>query len=227
MPNKETLAATTVPAWAKYLLDDEGLERIHVAVAKVEKHTSAEIVPMLVSNSSTTGHVPWILFLVLLMFTWTVLPRLMMLTPFDVPFWLVDIVAVAIAVGGTWVLSRSARIRHLLTPRFDQLLSVERRALLEFHLARIRETEQRTGILIMASSLERRAIVIADKTIDERLPKATWDNVIAILLEKTKAGNFADGMVAALEALGAHLEPVFPPAHDNKDELENGLIIKL
>jgi len=223
---KVTHAATSVPAWAKHLINDDGLRRIHEAVAEVEKHTSAEIVPMLVSNSSTTGHVPWVLFLVLMMTTGVLVPQLALLTALEIPYWLLEVVALLLAVLGTWALARLPSIRHWLTPRFDQLLSVERRALLEFHLAQVHDTEHRTGILIMASSLERRAIVIADKSIDERLPKATWDNVIATLLEKTKAGNFADGMVAALEALSVHLEPVFPPAVANKDELENGLIIK-
>jgi putative membrane protein len=227
MPCKLSQAAISVPAWAKHLIDDDGLRRIHDAVTKVEKHTSAEIVPMLVSHSSTTGHVPWVLFLFLMMLTGVLVPQLAVFTALEIPYWLFEIVALVLAIVGTWTFASMPYVRHWLTPRLDQVLSVERRALLEFHLAQVQDTEHRTGILLMVSSLERRAIVIADKSIDERLPKATWDNVIAILLEKTKAGNFADGIVAALEALIIHLEPVFPPAHDNKDELENGLIIKV
>jgi len=214
-----------IPFWARRLVNDEGLKRISEAVARVEKRTSAEIVPMLVHSCSTTGHVSWILFLALLMLSWLILPRFMVFTP-EWPEWIWEVWSFIGAAVLTMVLSRSMRVRRWLTTDFDQILSVERRALLEFHVTQVQETEHRTGVLIMASALERRAIVIADRAIDERLPKSTWSEAVRLLISKTKQGDFAGGMVAAIEALGSRLEKAFPARPDEKAELHDALIIK-
>jgi putative membrane protein len=51
---------------------------------------------------------------------------------------------------------------------------VEARALLAFYQSNIQRTIGATGVLIFVSLMERRAVVLADKAIDELVPKDTW-----------------------------------------------------
>ncbi|MCJ8276142.1 MAG: hypothetical protein MJK18_04820, partial [Bdellovibrionales bacterium] len=54
-------------SWLKGHLDEEGAKKIEQAIIDAEKKTSGEIVPMIVRSSSTIGHVPIIVFSILLL----------------------------------------------------------------------------------------------------------------------------------------------------------------
>lgn len=216
---------TEIPSWARGLVDHDGLDRIREAVARVETRTSAEIVPLLVRGSSATGHVPLMLFLFLLLLAWAALPFLTIFVP-ECPLWIWEAVSFVFAWGVAFVLKGRLALQRWLTPRADQIASVDRRALLEFHVGDVKATEKRTGILIMASILEHRAVIIADESIDRVVPNDTWQSAIQVLLSKTREGDFAGGMVSAVEKLGEILHPRFPAGDVNPNELENGLRIK-
>ncbi|MCX7978463.1 MAG: TPM domain-containing protein, partial [Bdellovibrionaceae bacterium] len=47
--------------WVEKYLSAEDREAISQKIAEVESKTSAEIVPVLVPSSTSTGHVPWLL----------------------------------------------------------------------------------------------------------------------------------------------------------------------
>jgi len=214
-----------LPHWAHKLVDAKGLERIREAVDRVEKRTSAEIVPMLVRSSHPAGHVPVVLFLVLLLGAWSVMPVWLAFVP-EWPIWIWEAASLLFAAAVSFLLKDLPVFHRWFTPRADQALSVERRALLEFHLGHMDTTENRTGVLIMASLHERRAVVLADRAIDQQVSGNAWQTAIEILLTKTHGGDFTGGMVAAIELLGELLEPRFPAGPDKKDQLADGLVIK-
>lgn len=210
--------------WANCLLGSEGREKIRSAVAGVERRTSVEIVPMVVRASGSYGHVPWLVFLVTLIVGWFSIT--MLAAYVHTPLWVLDAAAVALAALLSILLSRFDFIKRIFTPGTDEVLSVERRAMLEFYLARVEGTDTRTGILLFASLLEHRAVILADRAITEKLPKETWNDIIAIVISKTKDGDFSGGISAAIEALGARLEAHFPANPQRKSQLADHLIIK-
>lgn len=215
--------------WVIKLIDEAGHQRIREAVQRTEKRTSAEIVPMIVRGSMSSGHVPWLLFFILLISAWLVLPVLAENSPSlsEMPDWVLDVSSFVMAWVLTLALGHLDLVKRLLTPRQDQTLGVERRAILEFHLAHIESTEERTGILVFVSVLERRAVILADRAIVERLPESTWNDVVALLTAKIKIGEFAAGMCAAIDALGDLLEKEFPSRPGHANQLDDGLIVKM
>jgi putative membrane protein len=201
------------------------VERIEEAVARVELQTCAEIVPMIVRSSSSHGHVPYMLFLISLFVLWTLVPYA---TPFVPSFSvaLLDLAVLLVAfIVASWGM-RSDYVRRTLTPKNDQAAHVMRRAQLEFYQSNIKQTEQNTGVLIFVSLLERRAVVLADQAVSEKLPPETWQSAIDALITRVKDDDFTGGMCAAIEQVGAVLSQSFPSTGCARNELPNHLIIK-
>lgn len=219
------MAAANIPAWAKKVLKPEDFDRITEAVRKAEKHTCAEIVPIIVRGSTPTGHVPWLVFLILFLAFWMLLPYVFELVPVG-PAWLWEFGALVLAALLGWFLSKFDIVARCLTSARDEILSVDRRALLEFHLSRITETRDQTGVLVFVSLLEHRAVVLADKKVSEKYPPETWERVLSDLIAKVKKSDFAGGMCTAIEELGEILATEFPHYEGDHNELADRLIVK-
>lgn len=214
-----------IPKWLKKHLSQNGIEQIEEAVKKAEVSTSGEIVPMIVERSSTTGHVPLAVFLLLMLFIWI----------FDL------FVRQSHWVGGRWVwlaidtgmgiilailLSRFSFIQRILTPNADESLQVMVRAQLEFYQSSIKQTVDSTGVLIFVSLLERRAVVLADKAISDKLSEDSWKHVIQTVTKGIKKGDMAGGFCEGIGMCGELLSKHFPIKPKDIDELPSRLIVK-
>jgi len=104
---------------------------------------------------------------------------------------------------------------------------VRRRAELAFYEHGLHKTREGTGILIMASLLERRVQVLTDKTINDRVPPGTWDNLVQELIQGIKDGRPTEAFCQAITRCGDLLAQHFPAGPgDNPDELADDLIQK-
>ncbi len=215
----------TLPDWANRTLGQAGHERVEAAIAAAEARTSGEIVPLLVRSSSTFGHVPllaaaFILVAAISLDLYAVLGD-----------WIGNDVAAVILVWiGAAVLGYLAAsfdaVDRLLTPRSDQAAQVDLRAEVEFYEQGIGQTRGRTGVLLMVSLLERRAVVLADRAISEQLPPETWQEVVDLLTDGVKQRDLAAGFCAAIERCGDLLEAHFPIDPGDENELRDHLIVK-
>ena len=122
------------------MLGPDGAERIEAAIQLAESRTSGEIVPVLVRRSSTVGHVPMLVFLLLLVGLLLFdLPHFLALWGGPHWAWLGTcwLGAAVLAMG----LARLDWVQRLSTPRLDQRQQVEMRAEVEFYeLEEIRRT---------------------------------------------------------------------------------------
>lgn len=211
-----------IPKWLCHLVDKNGLEKIRSSVVQAEGKTSAELVPMIVRSSIMTGHVSWIVFLMTLLLSWILIPYLVHLAP----HWVWDIAAVALAAALAVALSRLDFVRRWLTSAADEALAAERRAVLEFHLSDIKNTEGKTGVLIFVSLLERKVVILADHAISSQFPPETWQNAVTGLVAKIKSGRFSDGMSETITEIGRLLEARLPLRPGDRNELADHLIVK-
>ena len=214
-----------LPSWVKGVLDDAGRERIEAAIGAADSRTSGEIVPLVLRRSSTVGHVPLLALTLLLLCVW-----------------LGDLPARCSALGGpelawmgawwalaavlAWGLARLQSVQRLLTPRADQSQQVDARAQIEFYELDIRRTKGKTGVLLMASLMEHRAVVLADRAIAEQLDAEVWQEVVDRIVAGVKAGDLARGLVEAIERCGELLAPHFPIAEGDVNELRDHLVVK-
>jgi putative membrane protein len=98
------------------------------------------------------------------------------------------------------------------------------RAITCFKVGAERRTHGRTGILIYLSMREHRAEIVADAAIASKVAPEVWGEAMAAMLIEIKAGRLADGMIAAVERVGAVLAEHFPRAGNDVNELPDRLI---
>ncbi len=212
-------------AWIdKYLAPDD-FKIIEETISRVEESTSGEIVPVIVRRSSTVGHVPLtVSLLITLLLVIAELPfsDWLWVTPW-VYLWPVLLVVIYYL---SHLLSRWTWIQKLFVPERDEVDQVHQRALLEFYANRVNRTAGGTGVLIFVSVMEKKAVVLADEGISKKLPKETWDDVLATLRDSLKRGQWGFGFVQAIEQCGEHLKTHFPITAAADNELKNHLVVK-
>lgn len=210
------------------LFTDDDLRKIHDAVQAAERRTRGEIVPMVVPSSARYTETRYRAGFTLAMLALT------SLLTWDQgwgqhgwqdhhPGWLV--IAVLLAYGlGYWVGSRPSCVRFFTT-KDRMAFKVRRRAELAFYEHGLHKTREGTGILIMASLLERRVQVLADRAINEHVPPGTWDTLVQELIQGIKDGRPTEAFCRAIERCGDLLAQHFPARpDDNPDELADDLI---
>ena len=115
-------------------------------------------------------------------------------------------------------------LRMALTPAATKNRRVRRRAVELFRVAAERRTHGRTGVLVYLSLIEHRAEIVADQAIHSRVAPDAWGEAMAALILGVKAGRPGDGMVQAIEKIGAVLAEQLPPSLGNPNELPDRLI---
>jgi len=231
--------------WAHHFLTLEDFKLVEEAIAAVEKNTSGEIVPVIVKNSASPALVAELLTAILIVVGFVIglgvshfaissnatqsldhsnLMSTLLTTKTGAILFVLVFVAILIAAQ---LLAKTFFIQRLFIPTFVQKTYVHQRAFAEFCLQRIDRTENRSGILIFISLMERQVVVLADKGISEKLPEETWNEVVQLIIEKIKIGKPAEGLIAGIRRCGDILQKHFPANGSEKNELSNGLIVKL
>ena len=210
------------------LFTDNDRRKIHDAVQAAEQRTAGEIVPMVVPASARYSEARYLAGLTASLLALTAL--LVLDQGWGTygwqdhhPAWIVLSVLLAYVLGhllGSWPVG----IR-LFVSRERMAFKVRRRAELAFYEHGLHKTRDGTGILIMASLLERRVQVLADKAINERVPPGTWDDLVREMTQGIKDGRPTEAFCRAITSCGDLLARHFPVnPGDNPDELSDGLI---
>jgi putative membrane protein len=219
-------------SFSEKLLTREELDRLANTIAEAEKKTSGEIKLMIVKRSSKLPDV----FKVLMLFFATML---MILCWYERENWFlysgffytrylsyIGIVVLVVSAALAWIFARFEFVQRLVTRPSVLAQWVWLRAELEFHREGLGKTIDRTGILILLSVFERRAVVLADKGINEKLDKNVWQEVIDSVVDGVKKGQLADNLELAIKQCGNLLAKHFPIKPDDTNELSNTVIVK-
>ena len=183
----------------------EARERVAAAVRRAEAASLGQIVPVVVERSDRYEEAPWIAG-VLLAALATAAAELSGLgvTAWELPF----LQLAAGLLGG--LAARLAPVRRLLAGKghIDEAVRFRaQRAFLENGLTR---TERGTGVLIFASLLEHRAVVLGDHGIHEKMGDGGWQQGVEALVAGIRRGDPAAGFCDAIGLVGARLAEHFP-----------------
>ncbi len=207
---------------------DAERERIRQAVQQAERITKGEIVPMIVPASALYREAGYRTGLMLALL---VLALLLTIEIYWLPWgWHagnagVLLLAVVAADGLGQMLGRVPWVNRLVPARERMAHKVTLRAEQAFYKHGLHNTKGRTGILILVSLLERRVHVLADKSINDRVPTGTWDGLVNGILDGIRTGQATDAICAAIAKSGALLAQVSPAGSgDNPNELPDTLI---
>ena len=202
------------------LFTAEEQEKIRQAVVAAERHTSGEIVPMIVGTCRPYAEIE--LGGLAAGLAIGTLAALFLHDPWG-PIQAQLSWPLAGGILG-FILCRIPAIKRRLIPRKQIDEAVHLRSLAAFTAHGLHYTKAHTGILIFASLFERRVVVLADRGINEKVQDGTWDEVAQILTSGLKSGNGCEAFCKAIERCGEILAAHFPRAADDKDELADRLI---
>jgi uncharacterized membrane protein len=99
-------------------------------------------------------------------------------------------------------------------------------AIREFHKLGMQNTKEYTGILIMIFLKDKKFEIIADKGINSRVEKNTWDNIAGELTNHFSAFKFKSGILNLLDKVGSLLAKEFPKKKDDVNELPDDIVIE-
>ena len=116
--------------------------------------------------------------------------------------------------------------RFAVVPKSVKQARAHKRAVEEFLAQNLHTTKGRTGVLIYVSFAEHFAELIADHSIDRKVPQDTWNQIVRELTDHLSRGERDKGLIAAIEACGKLLAKYFPPGSEDLNELPNHLIVR-
>jgi putative membrane protein len=204
-------------------------------VAAAEARSSGEIVTVVAERSDAYHDVGLhyaVLAMLLVPVAFTLIPELPIFpgggTGWDQPRPGHLLLAVLVAQALVFLLVRYLlalpALRMALTPAATKSRRVRRRAVELFRAAAERRTTGRTGVLLYLSLLERRAEIVADEAVHTKVTPEIWGEAMAALLAEVKAGRPGDGMVRAIELIGAVLAEHVPLGQGDVNELPDRVI---
>jgi uncharacterized membrane protein len=112
--------------------------------------------------------------------------------------------------------STSGEIRVHVEPRCK--IDPVARAVKVFERLEMHDTAARNGVIIYLAYETRKCAIIGDVAINEVIPEGFWDGILADMKAAFAAGNFTEGIIAAVDAVGKALSEFFPYQSDDVNE---------
>lgn len=125
---------------------------------------------------------------------------------------------------GTFLILQYGPLRLSMTPGIVKARRVRARANKLFRVGAEARTAGKTGVLLYLSLHERRADIVADAAIAEKVGAEVWGEAMEVLLDEVRADRAGAGMAAAVTRMGAVLAEHFPKGSENPNELPDRLI---
>jgi len=203
------------------VISKEDLTRIEKAVEAAESHTLGEIVPVIALQSDSYSGAVWRFAALFALLSGALIYRFLLI---DYPFYSFALQLPALAIG--YGLARWAPLKRHLTSHYEMGKAFHHRAFQAFHEHGLHRTEKETGVLIFVSIFERKACVLADRGILEKLHQKDWEAILEKLLGQIKNGHLTEGLVQAIEAVGQKLAEHFPASGAHKNQLSNHVSVE-
>ena len=219
-------------------LTDADRAKVAAAIAKAEGSTAGEIVAVATPISDAYHDVAlhWALVPLFAVLAWASWRPTALLWWYDLLFggWQPDptmselltllMVFAALKFTIALMILKWMPLRLFLTPAATKHRRVRRRAIAIFQAAAAGRTSHKTGILIYLSLAERRAEIVADEAILKVTDDHAWGEAMTALLADVRKGQVGDGIVAAVERIGAVLSAHFPRLPGDVNEIPDRLI---
>lgn len=200
-------------------MDDADRDAIAEAVRRAELQTAGEIVVVIDRAASSYRNVPVMMALTLALFVpW---PLLSMTVMSAQRIFMIQLFCAAVLLGALLWYGRGGRF----VPGFVKRRRAHEAALREFTARGLTRTKGRTGVLLYIALQERYAEVLADSGIDGLVAADTWRGIIEPLLAAAREDRLAEGLIKAVDGVGAVLAQHVPPVPGDVDELSNKVIL--
>ncbi len=122
------------------------------------------------------------------------------------------------------IISTNDTIKNLIVPKFVKRQAVHKQGIDQFLAHGIKDTMDKTGVLIYVSLSEKIVEVFADEGIYKKVDKQVWHNAVGKILLHTKQGDLKTGLIEGINEVGGVLKEHFPPRPDDVNELSDSVV---
>ena len=201
------------------MLSEADAREVEAAVARVESQSAAEVVVAVLPRSHDYWHGR-----VLLAVAWAVAAGMAFLffEPWREPMLAL---AVELVVGSaTFALAPWSSVGRWFVSARAAEHAVHARAFQLFAERGLQGTRGRTALLIFVSELERRVVLLGDRTLHDQVGQHGWDEYVKALVEQLRAGQARVGLLQTLERLAPQLATLAPRNADDENELPDAVL---
>lgn len=200
-------------------MDAADRDAIAEAVRRAESLTAGEIVVVIDRAASSYRNVPVVMALALALFVpW---PLLSLTAVSAQRIFMIQLFCAALLLAALLWYGRGGRF----VPGFVKRRRAHEAALREFTARGLTRTQGRTGVLLYIALQERYAEILADTGIDGFVGQDTWSGIIEPLLAAAREDRLTEGLIKAVDGVGAILAEHVPSVPDDVDELSNKVIL--
>ena len=196
-------------------------EAVEERIRAAEARTAGEIVVMVVPSSY---HYPLANVLGGALFGLVFAIILSLASGWETMWHFLGFFLVSFALGNE-AIKRSFFLKRFFVTASDMEEEVKEAAVGSFYKKEIYDTVDHTGILIYVSLFEHRVWVLADKGINARVDAALWKEIAALVVEGVRQKRAADALAEAVDRCGDILAEHFPRKPDDRNELDDRLIV--
>jgi putative membrane protein len=200
------------------MLSNSERTQVADAIAEVERRTNAELVTVLVARSDDYRYVAVL---------WSALAALLIAGPLALTQ-LTAATVVAIELGvfcGALLVLRIPAVAQRAIPRHVAQWRASNMARRQFLEQRLHHTAAGTGVLIFVSEAERFVEVLADRGISRLVEDTRWQSIVDKFVNDVQRRRVAAGFLDAIAACGEILAEAVPKTADNRNELDDRLIV--
>lgn len=216
-----------VPNWLQKDFCLEKVEAFEDHIYKAELKTSAEIIPMVVKRS-----LPAYIELMAALIYAGLLQYLLLVTSVETESWDQHSVLWEYLFFPVLTLLFFLCLRYsgpsfrFLIPKSIRSYYANLRAELEFYRVGTTNTQGATGVLVFYSVREHMAVILADKSISDKVEIDFWQSTLTEGLMKASKEGIAESLRFCVNRVADLLQKDFPRAVDDENEIADVLVIK-
>jgi putative membrane protein len=201
------------------LLSDSDRARVESAIAELEAKTALELVVSVVPKSAgytewrALGAALWALGTGLLCFGLLPDHQGVVALLVQIPAGLLAFLVLGLPAVG-----------RLVVPESEFEPAVKARAFQVFSESGIHRTRRATGVLLLLSEFEHRAVLLGDEGVHRVVGEAGWQVRADRLIARIRERQTAAGVLELIEDFGATLAEEFPITSDDVNELPNRIL---
>ncbi len=203
-------------------LSEKDQSTVREAIARAEKKTVGEILPVVVERSDPHPGANWMAALACVLIGSALTTAWL---PWDSPA-LVLLAQLGMGLLGFVLAGLLPGFKRLFIFGNRATAVAEEQAFQEFYANGLHKTEAATGVLIFVSLLEHRVIVMADEGINAKVDDNFWCETSDLILQGIRSGSLHDGLVAGIDHAGDCLAEFFPWVEGDRNEIPDRLIIR-
>ncbi|SUT92995.1 TPM domain-containing protein [Actinobacillus lignieresii] len=95
-----------------------------------------------------------------------------------------------------------------------------------FDELKMRETEERNGVLIYLSFKPHNLAIVGDKAIHEKVGQVFWQSVYDAMKQQCRQADYTQAICEGIKQVEAQLATYFPRRDNDMNELSNEVVIK-